>query len=359
MAGMRESVERRHERILRLVRERESIRVVELAAELGISVETARRDVAALADVGRLRRQHGSVAWPTLPLNARDARLVRQAPRPAPSRLVLGLVVPVSGYFFQQVIQGARAAANAAGVRLLVGITDYRRARDTAQIQAMLDAGVDGLLLTPSWDMAGPDDADLAELASLRRPVVLVERQIPMGARGAELDRVASDHAEGTAVAVRQLAGLGHKRIALLAKETHTRPHIRRGYHAAVQALGLPDDDLEQADEREVTRLLDLAATTTTDGAVRAAIVHTDVDALNLLQRLTARGLRVPDDFALISYDDEIADLADVPLTAVAPAKRAVGETAVRLLLRRLADPAAEHSHIDIVPELKQRESAR
>lgn len=355
MTTMRESVEQRHERILRIVRERESIRVVHLAAELGVSVETARRDAAALADVGRLRRQHGSVAWPTLPLNARDARLVRQAPRPAPNSPVLGLVVPVSGYFFQQLIQGARAAANAAGVRLLVGITDYRRAGDTTQIQAMLDAGADGLLLTPSWDMSGPNEADLAELASLRRPVVLVERQVPVGSRGAELDRVVSDHAEGTALAVRHLAGLGHRRIALLAKETHTRPHIRRGYLAATQALGLGDDDLSPPDDREIDRLLDLA----TAGGLRAAIVHTDVDALNLLQRLTARGLRVPDDFALISYDDEIAELGDVPLTAVAPAKRAVGETAVRLLLRRLADPAAQHSHVDLVPELKLRESAR
>ncbi|GAB3399221.1 LacI family DNA-binding transcriptional regulator [Flindersiella endophytica] len=352
---MRESVEQRHERILRLVRERESVRVVELAAELGISVETARRDVTALADVGRLRRQHGSVAWPTLPLNARDARLARQAPRPAPSSLVLGLVVPVSGYFFQQLIQGARAAANAAGVRLLVGITDYSRARDTTQIQTMIEAGADGLLLTPSWDLAGPDDTDLVELAGLRRPVVLVERHIPVGARAAELDRVASDHAEGTALAVRHLAGLGHERIALLAKPTHTQPHIRRGYHAATHALALPDDDLSPPDDTQVGRLLELASA----GDVRAAIVHTDVDAINLLQRLTARGLRVPDDFALISYDDEIAELADVPLTAIAPAKRSVGETAVHLLLRRLADPGAQHSHIDLVPELKHRASTR
>ncbi|MGW1293963.1 substrate-binding domain-containing protein [Streptomyces sp. NPDC002533] len=360
---MREKVEERHRRILELVRARESVRVAQLAAELGISVETARRDVTALADVGRLRRVHGSVAWPTAPLTARDARLTRQAPPAPPSGLMLGMIVPAGDHFYRSVVRGARAAASAAGARLLVGITDYRTSRDAAQARSMIEAGVDGLLLTPSWGVDGPADEDAEQIAGLDVPAVLVERRIPLGLRGAELDRVSSDHAAGTVSAVRHLAALGHERIALLSRTTHSRPHILRGYRAAVDALRLPGHDLSSPRsgtagdfatfEHDVDRLLGLVESE----GVRAAIVHTDSDAMNLLQCLMIRGIRVPEDFAVVCYDDETAGLADVPLTAVAPAKHVVGETAVRLILRRIADPAAESSHISLLPALNIRES--
>ncbi|MEV6109259.1 substrate-binding domain-containing protein [Streptomyces sp. NPDC051940] len=361
--GVREAVEVRHRRLLRIVRERGSVRVVELAAELGVSVETARRDVAALAGVGRVRRLHGSVTWPTAPLNARDARLARRAGPGAPSGLVLGMVVPVADYFYRDVVAGARQAAAGIGARLLVGITDYSPGRDLAQIATLLKAGADGLLLTPSWGVDGPTAPQAARYAELPVPAVLVERRIPLGLPDGLFDRVASDHAGGAALAVRHLAGLGHRRIALLARHTHTRPALREGYAAAVRALGLPDDDISPGTDgvlgqfedfdHHVDRLLELI----TAQGVRAALVHTDIDAVNLLQRLPAHGVRVPHDFALVCHNDEIAALADVPLTAVCPANFTVGETAVRVLARRLEDPGVEQSAVEWLPTLAIRES--
>ncbi|MFD0428905.1 DeoR family transcriptional regulator [Streptomyces zhihengii] len=64
---MAASAQERRTRILGLVREAGSIRVVELAERLGIPAVTVRRDVAALADDGRLERTHGSVALPSGP----------------------------------------------------------------------------------------------------------------------------------------------------------------------------------------------------------------------------------------------------------------------------------------------------
>lgn len=360
---MRESVDERHRRMLRLVREHGSVRVAHLAAALGISVETARRDVTALADVGLVRRLHGSALWPTAPLSPREARLARTTPPvPAPG-LVLGMVVPAAGYFYRSVIRGAHYAAASIGARLLVGTTDYRRDRYRDRVETLVSAGATGLLLTPSWSVEGPDAVDLRELADLPVPTVLVERRVPLGAPGADIDRVGSAHAEGAAAGVRHLAALGHRRIALLCRTTHSAPAIRAGYRAAIGSLGLGSFDVDldfdfdfESDsdfDRHADRLLDLAETE----GVRAAIVHTDVDAVNLLQRLTVRGLRVPEDFALVCYDDELAPLAHVRMTAVAPVKRAVGEAAVRLLLRRLEDPGAESSRVELVPRLRVRES--
>ncbi|MEU8678771.1 substrate-binding domain-containing protein [Streptomyces sp. NPDC048560] len=360
---MRERVDERHKRVIRLVRERGSVRIADLAAALGTSVETARRDVAALADVGLVRRLHGSAVWPTARLSPRETRLARSAPPTAPGGLMLGMVVPAAGYFYPSVIRGARDAAAAVGARLLVGTTDYRRDQDATRVRTLVEAGATGLLLTPSWGVEGPDEDDLRQLADLPVPAVLVERHVPVGAPGAEGDRVSSAHAQGTASGVRHLAALGHRRVALLSRTTHSCPYIRRGYHAAIDSLGLPADDLSphgstgpggfETFEQDVDRLLDLAVN---DG-VRAAIVHTDADAINLLQRLTVRGLRVPEDFAIVCYDDELAGLADVRLTSIAPAKHAMGEAAVKLLLRRLQEPGAESSHIELMPQLRVRES--
>lgn len=54
-------------------------------------------------------------------------------------------------------------------------------------------------------------------------------------------------------------------------------------------------------------------------GGVRAALVHDDLDAVTLVGLLQSRGLRVPEDLAIVTCDDEVAELSDVPLTAVAP----------------------------------------
>jgi len=93
--------------------------------------------------------------------------------------------------------------------------------------------------------------------------------------------------------------------------------------------------------------------------------VHTDQDAVHFVQQLQRHGLRVPDDVAVIAYDDELAALADPPLTAVAPPRFAVGQAAARLALSRLAEryrmiPGASRAprhHLDLLPELRVRES--
>ncbi|MEU8567732.1 substrate-binding domain-containing protein [Streptomyces pathocidini] len=146
--------------------------------------------------------------------------------------------------------------------------------------------------------------------------------------------------------------------------ETPTRPpQIRRGYVAATKALGLPDDQLSPLKrqcvgafdtfEQDADRLLNLIESE----GVRAAIAHDDNDAINLLHRLQAQGVRVPGDFAIITYDDEVATLADLPLTSVVPARQAIGETAMRLLLRHLNDLKSSHWHVELTPDLRVRES--
>ncbi|MBF9071513.1 LacI family DNA-binding transcriptional regulator [Streptacidiphilus fuscans] len=359
---MRPSVDERHEQILLLVREHGSLRVTDLAEALGVSAVTARRDVEMLAEAGRLQRAHGFVTWPDPAAELRSGQLLGAAAparRVLPPDTVLGLLVPAASYYYAEVIRGAKNAAAAAGVRLILGISDYRPEQDRAQIASMLNTGVSGLLLTPTWPSGAPSAEEEDAVLELGVPTVLLERRVTPGSPLAELDRVCTDHVHGACVAVRHLASLGRRRIALLARPgTPTADFIATGYQVGMDALGLRPPRTPVAED--FTERLEALPTAIVEGEIDAALVHTDSDALVLLQQLQSHGLRVPDDLAIVAYDDETAALADVPLSAIAPPKHALGATAVDLLLQRLTEGPDEqlpHRHLDLLPALHVRAS--
>ncbi|GGS40591.1 substrate-binding domain-containing protein [Streptomyces griseoviridis] len=375
---MRSHVNQRHERVLEIVRRRGSLRVTELAEELAVSAVTVRRDVETLAEQGRLTRLHGSVSWPrpaTGPTPAgagaepaAAARTGRVPAGAAPAGTVLGMVVPSMEHYFAELVRGAQDAITARGGRLVLGIAHWRSEEDTAQIGRMLDAGVDGLLLQPSWERGVPSAQQEEQLLALGVPAVLVDRRAPVGGRLAGLDSARSDHVLGGAAAVHHLAGLGHRRMSLLAQDNPTSPQVREGYQAAVAARGLAaltPVDVDPEDPRSLDAAARLLYRAVLDDGVTAAIVHNDQTAIGVAQRLREHGLAIPDDVSLVAYEDEMAALADVPLTAVAPPRQAVGETAVELMLARLGGhgggdggEAAPSRHVSLVPRLTVRASS-
>ncbi|GAA1973697.1 substrate-binding domain-containing protein [Kitasatospora viridis] len=343
------TAEQRRARILDVVRELGTVRVVDLAERIGLAAVTVRRDVAALADDGLLRRTHGAVSLPLAESGPADR-----------SELTLGMLVPAVGSYFDEIIDGARSAVNAAGVRLVLGIAPYDSDSDRAQVEQLLASDVDGLLLTPNWKPGGPAAGASGWIRDLAVPVVLVERQAPADSPVAGLDSVGSQHRHGVLLALRHLAALGHESVLLAARQdSWTAYQVREGYAEAVRLLGLtpqPVIDIRRPG-RESEAIAEQITAAVARG-VRAVLVHNDQEAIQLNPLLRARGLHVPDDVALISYDDVFAALAAPPLTAVAPPKRAVGVAAVDLLLRRLRhDADLPVHHIALLPELKVRTS--
>jgi DNA-binding LacI/PurR family transcriptional regulator len=360
---VRESAAERHDRLLALVRERGTARVSDLAALLGVSPVTARRDVEALATKGLLDRVHGQVSWP------------RAAPGAAPGAeegprgegLVLGLLAPSATYYFAEVIRGAHEAAARAGARLVLRVSDYRPEEDRARTEGLLAAGAEGVLVAPGW--RGPEDRPAYGdwLAGLPVPAVLLERRAEPGSPLDGLDRVASDHAHGVLLALRHLLGLGRGTPLLVARrDSPTALAVRAGYAQALGALGLAeprpviDSVPAQADPEGFERAVRALHEAVGSGLASAALVHNDVDAIEIVRRLGELGVRVPRDLALIAYDDEVAALADTPLTAVAPPKRQVGRLAAQLLVERLTEAPGEDAarrHVSLLPTLRVRDS--
>lgn len=367
-------------RILRLLDERGASRVSDLADELGVSAVTARRDVAELDSRGLLRRTHGRIYGISerQPSSYGDRVANDFAPitTAVPANLVVGMLMPRAAYYYADVIKGARAAVAEAGGRVVLGIANDRVERDVPQLRSLTEAGVHGVLATPTWRTGFAEGDEARTVLDLDVPVVLVERRGHPGDAVDALDRVCTDHAYGAHLAVRHLVALGRTRVVFVTRATPTATQLRRGFHEALAALGLEggprcvietlSSDTDPDDfERVADALLALRAAGASGGGL-GVLVHNDMDAVILEQILLGRGVSVPRDVALVAYDDETAALADVPLTAVAPPKYEVGYAAAHMLMRRIAERGARArgvyssptTHTELLPRLLARASS-
>lgn len=360
---MREGAAERHDRLLNLVRERGTVRVSDLADRLGVATVTARRDVEVLASRGLLERAHGSVSWPA-----------ERGPAGTPvgGGPVIGMLAPAAAYYFAEVIRGAHEAAARLGARLILRVTDYRPEDDAAHAAGLLAAGAQGLLLAPSWTEPDHPRRYGEWIARLPGEKVLVEREGVPGGPLEGLDRVGSDHAHGVLLAVRHLVGLGHGTPMLVARsDSPTAQAIRAGYARALAVLGLAGTEPPVAsvsadrDPALFERSALAVRSAVREGRTGSVLVHNDEEAIRLVRRLAELGVRVPEDLALITYDDEVAALADTPLSAVAPPKRDVGRAAAELLVERLSgarypdggDGREPRRHVALLPTLRVRGS--
>jgi DNA-binding LacI/PurR family transcriptional regulator len=348
----------RQERLLAELRGRGAVRVRDLARELGVSELTIRRDIAALAERGLVAKVHGGA---TLPSHGHASG----QPRPSPARFTIGMVVPSLDFYWPPIVAGARAAAAALGVSIQLRGSSYESAEDRRQIGRLVDAQqVQGLLLAPNLE--GDDADDILEwIGRLSLPTILVERQPRRWTPATRhLEWVRSDHALGLEIAVYHLRRQGHRGIGLvLADGSPTSTHLRHAWRTAATdrelsgALAVRDPvTLGTPGQRDVIhRILRECR----PSRITALIVHSDPHAIAIAQSCAEVGIAIPGDLAIVSYDDEVAHLAEPPLTAVRPPKSHVGRIAVELMVSRLLDGERRPAHrVLLAPELVVRGSS-
>ncbi|MFD4114002.1 substrate-binding domain-containing protein [Streptomyces niveus] len=312
-----------------------------LAREQGVSLNTVRRAVDLLVADGLIYRRQGSGTY--------------VAPNRDSAGPVVGMCVPSMTYYYPRVIAGVEAELTRRGGQLLIHSTGYDIARERSAAQGMLAAGAAGLLLVP--EPRTDPMRQLAEFEALGLPVVTVERRFATETDQHEF--VCSNHAAGAYAAVRHLVSLGHRRIGYLERHSpFTADAVGAGFRTALTDAGLDADGMPHIgrprwESSDVEGFLDelLAAGAT------AALCFADREAALLVAAALRRGLRVPEDFSVVGYDDEVADLSEVPLTAVSPGKAEVGRLAARALLRRIEEPGAPVVQQLIVPRLIVRDS--
>ncbi|WP_434443159.1 LacI family DNA-binding transcriptional regulator [Lentzea sp. E54] len=300
-----------------------------------VAPATRQRVLAAIEELGFVRNE-----------SARQLRAGR-------SRVLAYVVLDASNPFFTDVARGVEDAAREAGFALFLCNSASDGGREREYLELLHEQRVEGILITPV-------DAESAQLTDRGTPVVLVDREATEGSRCS----VAVDDVLGGELAVTHLIENGHTRIAMVGGPMSIQ-QVRDRREGALRALanaGLPPESLTVLETRGLRvaegrgageRLVGLPASR----RPTAAFCANDLLALGLLQSMTQQGLRVPDDLAVVGYDDiEFAAAAAVPLTSVRQPREQLGRTAAQLLLSE-NDPDHEHRHVKFQPELVVRAS--
>lgn len=308
-----------------------------------VATETRARVLSAIDRLGYVRSE-----------SARQLRAGR-------SRIMGLLVLDMGNPFFVDVARGAERAARGAGLGVMVCNSAESADEEAEYLSLFAEQRVRGVLLTPA-------DATGRNIRSFRRhgiPFVLVDRV----SDGTTECSVSVDDVAGGALAVRHLIDAGHRSIAYVSGPpgfTQVRDR-RTGALQALTEAGLPPGSLRELPTERLdvaagrdagARLLGLADRPT------AVFCANDLLALGVLQAMYAAGVNVPDDLAIVGYDDiEFAAAAAVPLTSVRQPAVTLGALAADLLLEETDEEAArrrvhEHRKVVLQPELVVRRSS-
>jgi LacI family transcriptional regulator len=304
-----------------------------------VAESTRRRVLDAIRDLGFVRNE--------------SARHLRAGH----SRTVGLVVLDIANPFFTDVARGVEDSANDAGLAVILCNTDDNPAKESRYLDLLEEQRVQGILVTP---VTAAND----RLEHLRRrgtPIVLLDRRATDDAQCS----VAVNDVLGGELAMRHLLAQGHKHLAFVGGPLTVR-QVQDRYQGAVQAMRAAGRDAAELHVVESTTLNVAAgrdATARLAGATlrpTAIFCANDLLALGVLQEMTRRGVRIPQDVAIVGYDDiDFASAAAVPLTSVRQPRHLLGRTAAELLIEEVTEDSG-HRHRQIVfdPELVVRDSS-
>lgn len=229
--------------------------------------------------------------------------------------------------------------------------------RERKFLEKAQERQVDGLIIIPSYPELNKEY--LIRLSESAVPMVIrdIVEWLP------EVDYVSIDLEEGAYIATKHLLDFGHKRIACVHSEFalgRTGGRVK-GYKRALAESGIVFD--ETLVKPCSIRLLDgytVAKEILSGENVTAIFMHNDLLAMGAFKAIRERGLKVPDDIAIVGFDDlEISKFLEVPLTSIAHPKAKVGRLLGQTIIKRIRHSEAEVKHILLKPKLVIRASSR
>jgi DNA-binding LacI/PurR family transcriptional regulator len=252
---------------------------------------------------------------------------------------VIALALPeLDNPYFAELTGFVVQAAEDMGWTVLVDQTDGLRERELLVASGIRHQLIDGLILSPvalgTEDLVSRGPGDI--------PLVLLGEKISTG----PVDHVAIDNVAAARAATEHLVSQGRRRIAAIGGQPGAASGVahlrRRGWEDALLAVGLPTDDAWVAEVPTFRRehgAEAMAALLDRDHPPDAVFCFNDTLALGALWLLAERGVRVPEEVAVIGLDDIQDGRFSVPrLSTVGPDKEFLARTAVRMLGERLGD---------------------
>lgn len=304
--------------------------ISEVASRAGVSVATVSRvlnNTKAVNLETRLRVEQ-AVAEMGYHINAAGRSLAK-----AQSFTLLALVPDFSNPFFAQIVQGVETVTRKHGYKIMISDTSDGVAGVGSAMAALYDRTVDGVISLEHLDDQAANIAQVREL-----PWICCSEFVP----GSGVPYVSIDHGQAAVDAVQYLLNKGHRRVALItADETYRWARLRReGYELAITRAGFGVDPAlvrtatsndYEAGSQAASGLLALFDPPT------AVFAVSDTLAIGTIKALRRSGRRVPDDIAVVGFDDlPLSAVFEPALTTIAQPMRQLGAAAAEMLLQRL-----------------------
>lgn len=306
------------------------VAVADVARVAGVSTATVSRVLNGHPSVRGETRQRVEAAMQAL--NYRVTVAARSL-RTAQTRMVLALVPDFSNPYYAEIVRGLGACAREHDYELLLCDTGLSEARERAVAQMLTRHMYDGVVCMDPYTTQRMVSEEVRSLPWVACSEFVPDEQIP---------HVSIDHRLAAKDAVLYLLAKGHRRIGLVnSDERYLYAQQRReGYRDALREAGLQErlDYIQivggidhPLGELAARRLLALEQRPT------ALFAVADTLAVGAIKATLAAGLRVPEDLAVVGFDDvPLASIFEPSLTTVAQPRRELGEQAMRLLLRRI-----------------------
>ncbi len=270
----------------------------------------------------------------------------------------LGLILAdVSNPFFSSIARVIEDEAKEHGYTVIFGSSDEKPERSWDLINVLLNRQVDGVIIVPSES----SEEQILYLKEQKVPFVLIDRYFP------EIPSsfVALDNHRAAYEAVMHLARMGRRRIGMLAYKTNLyhMQERKRGYQEALLDVGLTMSknwlkevkygDIKNGVKNAIDGML------SNGEPIDALFFATNTLAINGLKYIDKLKLKVPDDLAIVSFDEgEAFDFYYCPLTYVRQPVYEIGKGAVQLLLDQIESSNGRIGQIQFDPELIIRKSS-
>jgi LacI family transcriptional regulator len=325
--------------------------IYDVARESSVSVFTVSEVVNKKSHVSKKLRERVEAA--IRKLNYRPNLVARSLAKQKTH--TIGMIVPdIANPFFPVVVRGAEDAALKHGYNLLLCNSDDSLDKEERAIELLLSKRVDGILLTKTADDFRPPLRKM--IKEVKIPFVLVMRTYGR----LTADAVITDDYQGAYDAVCHLARAGRHRIGLISGPLKVSNAVARyqGFHDGLKAMDLPfqQELVVEGDYRIESgyRAGHALLSHRPDGIYVANHLMT----VGLLQAAEEMGLRCPEDFGLVSFDDyPWLGIFRPRLTTVELPKHQLGSEAAELLIKRIAGDKGKPVLRKLQPELRIRES--
>lgn len=269
----------------------------------------------------------------------------------------IGMLITAStNPFYSELVRGVERSCFERGYSLVLCNTEGDEQRMNRNLETLMQKRVDGLLLLCT-ETHQPSQEIMRRYPSI--PTVMMDWAPFDG----DSDLIQDNSLLGGDMATQYLIDEGYRRIACIAGPLDKTPSRLRleGYQRAMARAGIAVEDgfIITSDFEFSGGLKAMQALLTLPVLPQAVFVGNDAMAVGAYQALYQAGLRVPQDMAVVGYDDiELARYMTPPLTTIHQPKDELGELAIDVLIHRMAHPEQAQQRVQLTPELIVRGSA-